>query len=96
MEMCKEMPTMESQLNYQLYKSDLFASYSDKISPKCIFNINKAFKKSRNTQDVITALFHYLSQAFIQPLGSIILEIDVNWKQLLIQLSITIIFTLIF
>lgn len=96
MEMCKEMPTAESQLNYELYKSDLFASYSQKISPKCIFNINKAFKESRDTQDIITALFHYLSQAFIQPLGSIILEIDVNWKQLLIQLSITIVFTLIF
>ena len=49
MEMCKEMPTAESQLNYRLYKSDLFASYSQKISPKCIFDINKAFKQSRNT-----------------------------------------------
>lgn len=80
MDLCKKMPDMETRMYYQSYKSDLFSSYNRDIAHKCILNINEAVKQTKSVQHVLTSLFQYLSQAFVQPLGSLIMEIDINWK----------------
>ncbi|CAL6019013.1 Plasma-membrane_choline transporter and transmembrane domain-containing protein [Hexamita inflata] len=92
-QLCVEMPSDVVLNFYQLYSPLTFVIDTE---PKCIVNYNNAIKNTDGTLEMVAIFIQYLGQAFSQMIPTAVMELDLCWKNLLISLSLTIVFTVIY